>query len=267
MQDYHVHTYHSPDSDVLPGDACEAAINTGLSEIAFTDHMDIDWPSDLFFEIEDPDKYVNEITKVKNKYSGRLSVKLGIEMGLQPHTLNNSIEIIKKYPFDFVIASVHLVNREDPYLPEYYAERDKRKSYEDYYTEVYRLLKLYDRYNVIGHLDYLRRYIPYPYEPEDAYIAQDMVDEILRHLVENGKGLEVNTSGYSHISNNTMPHFNVIKRFKELGGEIITLGSDAHTTDQIGYQWKRGLEMIMEAGFVYLTSFTDMNPEFKPIIL
>ena len=266
MLDYHMHSLHSEDGRMTMDEACQRAVALRLKEICFTDHMDIDWPDKAFtFQIADMDKYIEDVKEMQDKYKNRLTIKLGMEVGMQAHTLDQSKIIVNGYPFDFVIASLHLVNKVDPYLPLYYENRDKKKSYIDYYEAMYEMLLTYNDFCVLGHMDYLRRYSPYPYQNDDHFIGLDIIEAILKHLIDKGKGIEVNTSGYRHLSQQPLPHPDIIKRYRELGGKIITIGSDAHFVEHVGYENNRAIELTKSAGFSYITSFTRLQPSFIKI--
>lgn len=248
-------------------DACIKAMELGLKEIAFTDHVDLDWPDNLFpsFDISTLDRYIDEVEEIQEKFRAYLAVKKGVEMGIQPHTLEQCSRIVTSYPFDFVIASVHIVGREDTSLPVYFENKNKELSFIRYYEEILSLVEAFDDFSVLGHLDYVKRYSPYPYKDDDYTIGSEIIDEILKTLIQKNKGIEVNTSGYRHISNSPMPHFDVIKRYREFGGEIITLGSDAHHTRYIGLNFQEALKGIRNAGFNQLTTFSNQKPQ--PFVL
>ncbi len=266
MYDYHMHSTFSPDGTMTMEEACLQAIKIGLKEIAITDHMDIDEPDNPdAFQIKDMNEYVKELEKVKIQFKGQLKVKAGIEIGLQDWTLSQASALTAEYPLDFVIASIHNVDGEDPYFGIYFNSRDKEKSYTDYYQTILQLLEQYDDFCVLGHLDYFRRYSPYEYDPEDRWIGRDLIEAILILLIDKGKGMELNTAGFMHYSKQPHPHPDILKWFRELGGEIVTIGSDAHSIKEVGYENKRALEWIKYAGFDYITSFTEMKPEFIKI--
>jgi len=245
-------------------EACLSAIQAGVIEIAFTDHIDIDWPDTAVppFDVGMLDKYFEDIEKMQDKFKGQLVIKKGIEIGLQPHILDECADIVQSYPFDFVIASVHLVGGVDPYLGGFYQGKTKEETYEEYYEEILRLITSFDQFNVLGHLDYIKRYSPFPVEKNDHLLGISLIDEILKTLIDKGKGLEVNTSGYRHVSETPMPHPDIIKRYRDLGGKIITLGSDAHTPEHVAFRLETALKEIKRSGFDALTSFTGMQPEF-----
>ncbi|HHY82745.1 MAG TPA: histidinol-phosphatase HisJ family protein [Clostridiales bacterium] len=266
MLDYHMHTIFSADGEMTMEEACQQAVIVGLKEIAITDHMDIDLPDNpLAFQIKDMNQYLINLEKVKDQFKGRLNVKAGIEIGLQDWTLGKASALVADYPFDFVIASVHLVQGEDPYYRVYFNTRDRIKSYTDYYNQILELFQYYDDFNVLGHLDYLRRYTPFEYDPADHKIGKELIEAILNMLVQKGKGLELNTAGFRHPSRQPHPHPDILKWFRELGGEIVTVGSDAHSVQYVGYENKIALECLKYAGFDYMTSFAEMKPVFIKI--
>ena len=263
MLDYHMHSTFSPDGTMTMEEACRRAIQVGLKEIAITDHMDIDLPDNPdAFQIQDMNEYMEALERVRDQFQDRLVVKSGIEIGLQDWTLGQATALTRDYPFDFVIASIHLVDGEDPYYYKYFNSRDKIRSYIDYYQTILRNFKDYNDFNVLGHLDYLRRYMPYEYDLADHKIGEEIIDSILKLMAEKGKGLELNTAGFRHASKQPHPHPDILKRFRELGGEIVTIGSDAHSAEYIGHENKRALEWLKYAGFDYITAFTRMEPVF-----
>lgn len=259
--DYHLHTDYSIDGEMIMEDACNRAIAKGLEEIAFTDHIDLDWPDPNFiFNISDMDQYIQEIETNRTKFKGRLQIRTGIEIGLQPHVLDETAQIINKYPFDFVIASIHIIDRKDPYTGDYYIDKNKEDSYRIYYEEILDLIKKFDDFDVLGHIGYIKRYFPSPYETGDELLCMDLIEDILKTIILKGKGIEVNTSGYAHISKCPMPPFEIIKKYRDLGGTIITIGSDAHKIENVGYEISSGLEEIKRAGFNHVNSFVNRNP-------
>lgn len=264
--DYHMHSLHSVDGKMTVEDACIKAIALGIDEVAFTDHIDLDWPDpDIVFNIKDMDQYMYDIEAARKKFKGEIEIKTGIEIGLQSHVLSHTSHIIKSYPFDFVIASIHIIERMDPYIGKYYEGKSKEESYLRYYEAILDLINQFDDFDVLGHLDYVKRYSPHAYEEGDHMLGFDVVDKILKALIQKGKGIEVNTSGYRHTSQCPMPHFDIVKRYQELGGKILTLGSDAHNTEGIGFGFTFAIEEIKQAGFRCLTTFKRRQPQWIAI--
>ena len=260
--DYHMHSGYSADGEMTIEEACQRAIELGLKEIAITDHIDIDWPvPDIVFDIPNLDEYIKEIEDHKRRFKGRLNIKTGIEMGLQPHVLEDAAKIIHRYPFDFIIGSIHLIGGMDPYQGDYYNGKTKDEGYRLYYEETLNLIRDFDDFDVLGHIGYIKRYSPLPYCKEDDLLHLDLIDEILKTIIKKGKGIEVNTSGYRHISERPMPPLEIITRYRQLGGSILTIGSDAHDVDGIGFGIEAGIETIKQSGFEYITSFTAREPK------
>lgn len=262
--DYHVHSQHSPDGKMTMDEACKKAISIGLKEIAFTDHIDIE-SSDGKFHKDELEKYIEDIEKMQEKYKDQLTIKKGMELGLQPKTVDQFDLLVETFPVDFVIASVHTVDGVDPYLREYYVDKTNEESYIKYYEEILKIIKAFDNFDVLGHLDYVKRYSPHKWEKGEHLYGLDLIGEIFEVLIKRKKGIEVNTSGYKHESDAPMPNIEIVKKFTELGGKIITIGSDAHDVEGLGYSFERTLEGLKEAGITHLTKFNQRKPEFVTI--
>lgn len=264
MQDYHIHSNFSGDSDMPMETACSAAINLGLKEIAFTDHIDLGWPGPgLEFENINLEEYTAAIRRNGSKYSKSLSVKLGIEIGLQPQTLQETRILIENYPFDYIIASVHCVDCFVLGDNRFFAGKTVFQAYERYFKEVLSVVTNFDHFCTLGHIDVMRRYIPTPSDRQIKYADYlDVLDSIFLTLINKNKGIEINTSGFRYGLESFLPPFDFIKRYKELGGEIITIGSDAHSVPYIGCKLKEALDIISSCGFKYYTSYTNMTPTF-----
>ena len=252
MTDLHIHSHFSADGSMPLCTICDRAIEMRIETIAVTDHVDGDWPDrDITFDISDIDTYLSQITETAKRYEGRLRVLKGIEIGLQSHLLEQTRDYIQSHDFDFVIASVHLVDGLDPYDADYFAGKTKEESLRQYYRAVLDLISRYDAFDSLGHLDYVRRNCPYPIEPEDDEIG--LIDEILTVLAQKNKALEINTSGLRTQLNETLPSPGICRRFLSLGGQYLTFGSDAHRAEDIGKGWPYVLERLGEqlSHFIY----------------
>ena len=168
----------------------------------------------------------------------------------------------KQYPFDFVIASSHLVNGIDPYYPVYKDKFPGTSGYHAYFQSIIENIKSFQDFDIYGHLDYVCRYIQVPYIPSDF---KDLIDEILRKIIELGKGIEVNTAGLAKGLSFPHPHPFILKRYLELGGEIITIGSDAHTAPNIGAFFSKTEKHLLSLGYKYYTTFKDRKPYFHKL--
>ncbi len=244
-KDFHIHCSFSSDSPSTPEEMIESSINKGLTEICFTDHMDVDMPGatpDMPFTF-DTDEYFKKMRKLQAEYADRIKINIGVELGLQPHLAKYYEEYTARYPFDFVIGSVHVVNGKDPYYKEYFEGRSDHEAFLEYFEYTYECIKAYKGFNVLGHLDYATRYTPNKGYVLDYTEFSDIIDAILKELISSGIGLELNTAGLRY-GKHPNPHEDVIRRYRELGGTYITVGSDAHTPDVIAYAFHKADEIL-----------------------
>ncbi|MCR5790853.1 MAG: histidinol-phosphatase HisJ family protein [Lachnospiraceae bacterium] len=262
--DFHLHTAHSADSDEPMERMIESAIEKGLKQICFTEHYDMDFPADaegIDFQL-DTESYYRHYLKCRDRYGDRIRIGFGVEYGLQLHLTKRCHAYIGAYPFDFVIGSSHLVNGKDPYLSEYFEGRSEREAFLEYFEGELAAAQAFDDFDVYGHLDYVVRYGPNKDRDYSYQAYADILDEILKTLIGKGKGIEVNTGWIDRGLRGTNPGTDVLKRYRELGGEILTVGSDAHQSDRIACGFDRALACIREAGFRYVTVFEKRRPEF-----
>ena len=186
----------------------------------------------------------------------------GIELGLQPHLNSYFHKLLKTMPFDFVIGSSHIVHGYDPYYKEYFKGREESACYREYFESILENLHAFSEMDVYGHIDYIVRYGPnqnkyYTYER-----YQDILDEILRTVIARGRGIELNTGGFHYGLGEPNPCRAVIRRYRELGGEIITIGADAHGPEKIAYDFDKAAAILADCGFKYYTVFQNRKPEF-----
>ncbi len=265
LSDYHVHSSFSGDSSVSPEAVIEQAISHGLQHLCLTDHMDYDYTDgDVCFEF-DPREYFRRLQPLKEKYRDQIDLCIGVELGLRPYLSGRHHSLIFSYPFDFVIGSIHLVNNRDPYFPSYFEGRDESDAYLEYFQCALQNLRAYSNFDTFGHLDYVVRYGPnqnrfYSYER-----YREILDEILRTLIRRDIGLEINTGGYRHGLEEPNPCREIIKRYRELGGRIITFGSDAHDPLFLGYQFDRAAALAKECGFTSYYIFRRRKPQELPL--
>lgn len=267
MFDCHIHSDFSGDSSMAAEVACDTAIIRGLSGLAFTDHLDIDFPDfDIEFNINF-DVYSEFMDKLKNKYSGKLKVLKGIEAGIQAHVIEETQAIIENYDFDYVIGSVHIIDGMDPYQKIFYEGKTKDAAYKRYLEEVLSAISSFDQFDVLGHIDYIVRNGGYDDRSLRYADYRDLIDSIFKMLAIKGKGIEINTASYRDKPGINTPQYDImlLKRFRELGGELICLGSDSHSPEHIGYKFKYFQEMLLEAGFAHTVHFEYRKPVFDKI--
>lgn len=262
LWDTHMHTSFSGDSDASPESMAEAAARLGLGGICITDHCDIDYPDQPDLFLLDFGAYDSGIRHLQKKYADRLPIQYGIELGLQPHLAQTHHEILEKYDFDFVIGSSHVVHGADPYYPSYYEGRTEQEAYLEYFNSILENVTAFDEFDVYGHIDYVVRYGPDRNENYSYEKYKEVIDEILKVLISRGKGIEINTGGFRYGLGHPNPTEDILKRYRELGGEIITIGADAHKPEDIAYDFSKVTGILKDCGFRYFTVFRERKPEF-----
>lgn len=253
--DYHMHTRFSGDSEADPREHVKQAIALGLDEICFTDHRDFEYPIDVF-EL-DVDTYYQTIMTLKEEFKDQIIIKWGIEMGLDMNHQDKINELINQYPFDFVIGSIHVINHTEFYYGEFFTGLSKEEAHRYFFEETLRCVQNFDCFNVLGHLDYIMRYGPYEDRMVEHTKYQDIIDEIFKTLIAKGKGIEINTSGYALNGNCGFPNFKQVKRYYDLGGRIITIGTDSHTSDRVGQHVNDVKEKLEQMGFEDVSTFSQ----------
>lgn len=252
--DYHMHTCFSGDSEADPREHVKQAIALGLDEICFTDHRDFEYPIDVF-EL-DVDTYYQTIMALKEEFKDQIIIKWGIEIGLDMNHQDKINELTNQYPFDFVIGSIHVINHTEFYYGEFFTGLSKEEAHRYFFEETLRCVQNFDCFNVLGHLDYIMRYGPYEDRMVEHTKYQDIIDEIFKALIAKGKGIEINTSGYALNGNCGFPNFDQVKRYYDLGGRIITIGTDSHTSDRVGQHVNDVKEKLEQIGFKDISTFT-----------
>lgn len=265
FSDFHLHTEFSQDSQTPVRDQIDQAIGLGMKEICITDHHDYGVGLKGGDFILDFDRYIPTLLALRAEYEDRIAIRIGIELGLQVRIKEYLNQLTHRYPFDYIIGSSHFVDGQDPYYPEFFMGREEKEAYEDFFKVTLCRVKAIDCFDSLGHLDYVVRYGPnknqfYTYDSYKEYI-----DPILNILVEKGKGLECNTGGFQYGLGHPNPTEEILTRFRELGGEILTIGSDAHVTQNLGYDFPRLKDLLLSCGFRYYCVFHDRKPEFVKI--
>ncbi len=266
--DFHMHTHHSGDCDTPMEMVIEQALEKKLPAICITEHMDMDYiicETDPAGKCEvNTDEYQDELFLYKKKYKGIIDIYFGIELGLQPQIVKTNADYINKYPFDFVIGSNHLVHKKDPYYSSFYEGRTEHEAFMEFFESTLENIQLFDDFDVLGHLDYLVRYAPNLNRDYRYKDYSDIIDEILKTLISKGKGLDVNTKAlYSEPSLGDLnPSKDILARFRELGGEIITFGSDAHKAENVALGFDTAVEMAKVCGFKHYALFSNRKAKF-----
>ncbi|MBC8589542.1 histidinol-phosphatase HisJ family protein [Wansuia hejianensis] len=257
MYDFHLHSNFSMDSQANMEDMVLSAINKDLKSICFTDHVDLESTSQLIDFQFIPEDYIKEIKKVKYRYMKEIEILCGVEIGMQPHLKIRYEEFIKNTPLDFVILSIHSINGRDIVIDEVFGDTEPFKALEEYYENMYESIKTFDNYDVLGHMDFIDRYIENKSLLPNYNNFYDIIIEILKLVIHNGKGIELNTAGLRHGLSYFNPKPDILRLYKNLGGEIITIGSDAHTPEFVGYKYREAERYLRDLGFKYIYLFKD----------
>ena len=258
MFDYHLHTRISFDSITPAKDILKAAEVKGLSEICFTDHYDFNDDRSKKHNIFDIEAYRREFDGIS---SDTVKVRRGVEFGLTPWNKTELKTLTDSYPFDFVIGSVHYAGGFDPYEREYFERESTEEAFLRYLEQVLECVRVHEGFDVLGHINYACKS---PNNRSGKYLHymdfRNLADDIMKALSDRGLGMEINTSSFSRFGD-FLPSREYLKRFRELGGEIVTVGSDAHTTERVGENTDKAIALAGEI-FGYVCTFDGRKPIF-----
>ncbi len=261
MFDFHIHSTVSYDAQGSPKKMLRQAEKLGLREICFTDHMDYvpNRPEEkLTF---DPDTYGRAYDGLSSQ---AVKVRLGMEFGMLPDNRDAFARDASQRDYDFIIGSVHCVGGVDIYYPEYWQDLTVPEAELRYLQEVLTCVRVHDGFDVLGHLTYITKLKRHPtHTPIQLETYKALVDEIFRVLIQKGIGIEVNTSGVDSCGA-FLPDRAFLARFKELGGQIVTVGSDAHGPDRLGQYCSEACRMVQEI-FGYICTFENRQPIFHKL--
>lgn len=275
LADYHVHTQFSDDSVYPMEDVVRDAIGLGLEEICITDHVDygvkVDWDSgqEIRYRCGNPlanvdyPRYLAQIEEMRHKYGGRIAIKLGMEFGVQTHTIPQFQALFPRYPFDFIILSIHQVEDKEFWTQEFQEDRTQQEYNQRYYEEMLEVVRVYKDYSVLGYVDLIKRYNQaeiYPFEKVKPIIA-----EILKIVIADGKGIEVNTSSRRYGLADSMPSAQLLSLYRELGGSIVTIGSDSHAPVHLGTYIEEAKQLLRDIGFGSFCTYQRMEPVFHAL--
>lgn len=277
--DYHVHTEFSDDSNYPMEQVIKDAITKGFDELCFTDHVDYgikkDWdePGEMIYRkggAGEPDQmpvanvdypvYYKTFQKMKELYQDNISLKFGLEFGMQAHTVEKYEKLFSRYPFDFIILSVHEIEDKEFWDQGFQNGMTQQEYNERYYEEMLYLVQNYHNYSVLGHMDLITRY-----DKAGVYSFEQLkpiLTKILKIVITDGKGIEVNTSSHRYGLKDLTPSRDILKLYKELGGKIITIGSDSHKPEHLGAFVDETKEELKALGFEQICTFDKMKPVY-----
>ena len=269
--DYHVHTEFSDDSAYPMVDVIRDAVEMGMEEICITDHVDYgvkkDWDQgEISYRNGEPlanvnyPGYMEKIRQMKETWGDKIRIRTGMEFGVQRHTIPEFEKLFHRYSFDFIILSIHQVEDKEFWTQDFQRGKTQEEYNLRYYEELLTVVEKYKNYSVLGHMDLIARYDEagiYPFEK-----IKLMADKILKIVIAEGKGIEINTSSHRYGLQDTMPSADILKLYRDLGGKILTIGSDSHKPEQLGAYIEETKELLKDIGFQYFCTYEDMKPVF-----
>ena len=266
IADVHTHSRCSPDANYSMSEMAEAAVMAGLDEICFTDHVDLrSWRDYVPPERFDWTPMVEEYRRAVDQWGHRIKIRLGAEMG----ELCTDFAKAERYqedmpPIDFIIGSLHVMSgrfgyRDFTHVDEVADQFDEAVA--DYLAEELTHVE-WGRFSVVGHLTLPLRYANERYHMDRSFAGHmEAVEQVLRAVVDKGLGIECNTNRGGMF----LPDGDILRLYRRLGGEIVTLGSDAHRPSHVALGIREGMELLHACGFRYYCTFQQMKPEFHPL--
>jgi histidinol-phosphatase (PHP family) len=251
-QDYHIHSLYSADSQTSMDAMCRRAVALGILEIGFADHYDLhpdEEPRD-WLRIE---PWIQDLRNCRAAFRNSLVIRAGIEIG-EPHRFQAETRaMLARAPFDYVIGSLHWVDRNAVFKPAYF-NRPAEEAFRDYFLELERMTRT-GGFDILGHLDVPARGSFEYYGTYQPQMYEAWIRPVLRNCIERGIALDVNTSGLRRRAKILLPGLDVLCWYAEMGGTRVTLGSDAHRVDQMALNFEVALKTIQAAGLRHLTRF------------
>lgn len=255
LADYHAHTAFSDDSVYPMEDCIRRAIFLGIDELCFAEHLDYGVKTDENCDLE---AYRAEFLRCQARFENQITLRFGIEFGMQTGTIARFQQDFDRYPFDFVILSCHQVDNQEFWSGDFQRGRTQQEYHEKYYEEILAVIRRYRDYSVLGHLDVIQRYDAkeeYPFEK-----VKPLITEILKTAIADGKGMEINTSCFRYGLPDLTPSTEILKLYRSLGGEIITIGSDSHEEAHLGHRIAQVQAVVKALGFQSFYTFDKMQP-------
>lgn len=265
LTDFHVHSTISNDAENSMSEMAEASINAGINALCFTDHCDISHYETGKFDPGCFDAWsaaIPQFDKTCEMFGDRIDLHLGIELGDAVHAPEFAVGIAEREALDFIIGSVHSISGMPDFSQLKYESREQcMELLARYIGEHFETTEL-GCFDVLGHIGYPCRYMKMQGFDMDLSGFTDELAELFKRLIPTGRGIELNTSGLRRIIGDTVPSQPILKLYRELGGEIITVGSDAHRISDAGDRISDGYEILRQSGFKYVTVLEKRQPGF-----
>jgi histidinol-phosphatase (PHP family) len=255
--DFHIHTTLSSDATGKVNDMVQRAIDLGLEEIAITDHADYN-PLDKDANPYDPQQTYAQTLAARQHFGDRIIIRHGVELG-EPHMFVEEIKPVRQIPLDVIIGSVHFIVSHGVHA-DFFDVYKPAEGIRDFFDFTLAMVREAD-IDIMAHLDYFDRYTTQrnypPYQPDDF---KDQIVAILKTIIDRGIAMEVNSSGYRSQAARCFPHPTVLGWYRELGGRLISIGSDAHKPEQLGFGFDQAGQTLLELGFTEYQTFAQRKP-------
>lgn len=265
LPDSHIHTEFSGDSSTPARVQIERCLALGMRELCITDHHDYDSGQTKEEFLLDFDTCLPLLRQLRSEYKNQIRVCIGVELGLQLHIRDYLETLADSLDVDYIIGSSHFIDRMDPYFPEFFEGRSEQEAYRRYFEVTLKRIEAINCFDSLGHLDYIVRYGPAANRNYSYKAYQDYIDPILKTLIQKGKALECNTAGFRYGLGHPNPSEDVLRRYRQLGGELVTLGSDGHSPEAIGYGFDMARDILSDCGFRYIAVYHQRKPSFVPV--
>lgn len=254
MFDYHVHTTRSADCPTPITDSCRAAVAAGVTEIAFTDHVEHE-PADMCYGFYDYNGYMDDVERAREDFGDRLTILAGAEVDFNTRIKDDVERFLESNPgYDFIIGSSHYGEDGELIFPEYFATRSIEDVFSLYYEQLLAAAET-GWFDTLGHIDLPKRYASAVAGDYDPLTCEDQLRDIFKVLIDKGISFEINTSGLRQAPRTSMPAGQILALYVSIGGSLITMGSDAHMAEHVGAGFDRTLAMLQLAGITEISSF------------
>lgn len=265
MYDFHMHSNFSFDSETAMESMVRVGIEKGLKTLCFTDHIEFAPAPPYKPWIFNVKQYEAEIQRLRLQYGNHIEIRMGAEIGYHLGYINEINEFIDGAPFDFILCSLHDIDGQDFHNKIFTQDKSTEEAFAQYFKAYYTCAVSEINFSCLAHFDFLKRYTTYDGDKifKDNY---DVIEATFKHIIQKGKGIEVNTSGYRYNLGHTLPTVDLLTLYKSLGGEIITTGSDSHRPADVAADFDSTYDLLRQVGFNYVTRFEKMKPHFIKLL-
>jgi histidinol-phosphatase (PHP family) len=262
LPDYHIHSDHSFDAHDPMVVVCRTALELGVDEIGFSEHLDLH-PLDRAVSCFDPGKYWDALVQCREAFHSQLVIRAALEVG-EPHHYASELEaILASYSWDYVLGSQHWLGDMSVFDPAYF-EQSPDEAYRHFFNEELELVQLGD-FDILAHMDIAKRYGYEAYGAFDPHRWEEPIRAVLRELARRDRALEVNSGTLRRSVNETSPGTIILQWFREEGGRLVTFGSDAHYAEHVGFARTEVARQLQAAGFFEFARFEKRQAQLQPL--